>query len=309
MSEIAISARGLTRYFGNRLVVNQVSFALPKGTVTGLIGLNGAGKTTTLRMLMGLLDPTRGHCEVLGVDSRNWTSQHRCRIGYTVEGHYLYSWMKVRESEMFQSKTFDRWNSVLFQQTIARFGISPDQTCGRLSRGQRAGVSLALTLSADPDVLILDDPSLGLDPISRRALNATILDFVADGTRTVLLSTHMLDDVERVADRILLMVNSRILVDASMESFRSRTCVWTIELDRDTIGSNTIPGLVHAFQIGNRWQFTVVDTDQETESALSRLGGSNLQRHDGSFDEGVIAYLSRTRHNGSFLNTQSAGVK
>ena len=308
MTEIAISARGLTRYFGKTPVVNQIDFALPKGTVSGLIGLNGAGKTTTLRMLMGLLSPTRGRCEVLGVESREWTPQHRCRIGYTVEGHFLYSWMKVRESETLQRKTFDRWNGILFQQTIARFGISPDQFCGRLSRGQRAGVSLALTLSAEPDVLILDDPALGLDPISRRALNATILEFVADGTRTVLLSTHMLDDVERVADRILLMIAGRILVDATMESFRSRTCVWTVELDQTTIAPNTIPGLVHAYSIGNRWQFTVVDSDQETESALSRLGGGNLQKHDGSFDESVIAYLSRTRHNGSFLNTQSAGV-
>ncbi len=127
MSEIAIAARGLTRYFGNRPVVNQIDFALPKGTVTGLIGLNGAGKTTTLRMLMGLLSPTRGRCEVLGVDSREWTPEHRCRIGYTVEGHFLYSWMKVHESETLQRKTFDRWNGILFQQTIARFGILSEQ--------------------------------------------------------------------------------------------------------------------------------------------------------------------------------------
>ena len=146
MTEIAISACGLTRYFEKRPVVNQIDFKLPRGTVTGLIGLNGAGKTTTLRMLMGLLSPTRGRCEVLGVDSCEWTPQHRCRIGYTVEGHFLYSWMKVRDSETLQRKTFERWNGILFQQTIARFGISPDQVCGRLSRGQRAGVSLALTL-------------------------------------------------------------------------------------------------------------------------------------------------------------------
>ena len=118
----------------------------------------------------------------------------------------------------------------------------------------------------------------------------------------------MLDDLERVSDRILLMVDGRILVDASIESFLSRTCVWTVELDQTTIAPNTIPGLVHAFPIGNRWQFTVVDSDQETESALSRLGGSNLQRHDGSFDEGIVAYLSRTRHHGSFLSTQNVGV-
>ena len=155
MTDIAISAHGLTRYFGKRPVVNQLDFSIPTGTVTGMVGLNGAGKTTTLRMLMGLLDPTRGRCEVLGVESREWTPSHRCRIGYTVEGHFLYSWMKVLECEALQRKTFDRWNCILFQQTIARFGISPDQVCGRLSRGQRAGVSLALTLSADPDVLIL----------------------------------------------------------------------------------------------------------------------------------------------------------
>ncbi len=218
--DMVIRTRGLTRCFGSRIVVDRLNFAVPRGSVVGLLGLNGAGKTTTIRMLLGLLEPTRGACEVLGCDSRELTPAVRARIGHTVEGHFLYPWMRIHDCERFGRETHSHWNNDLFRQSVARFGIDPAARVAWLSRGQRAGVSIASTLATNPELLILDDPALGLDPVSRRALNETVIEFCSTGDRTVLLSTHLLDDVERIADRVALMVDGHMLVDCSLDEFR-----------------------------------------------------------------------------------------
>ncbi|XZE43398.1 ABC transporter ATP-binding protein [Pirellulaceae bacterium SH467] len=302
---IAISANNLTRYFGKTPTVRQVSFDLPVGTATGLLGLNGAGKSTLIKMLMGLLAPTRGTCSVLGVDSTMLTPSIRARIGYTIEGHFAYGSMSVRESEQLQSDSFPNWNPTLFQNTIDRFGIRPSARVRTLSRGQRAGVSIALTMSSDPELLILDDPALGLDPVSRRALNETILEFMEDGSRTVLLSSHLLDDIERVTDRVLVMVDGRILVNSSVSAFLERVSLWTCDTSEERRQLPCVPGLVHSYQTGRRLTMAVVDVDQESEAAMVRIGGPTLTRSGSSFDENVVAYLSRSRSSQSFLKNNA----
>jgi ABC-2 type transport system ATP-binding protein len=266
-----------------------------------LLGLNGAGKSTLIKMLMGLLAPTRGSCSVLGVDSTMLTPVTRARIGYTIEGHFAYGGMSVRESEQLQSDSFPSWNPTLFQNTIDRFGIRPSARIRTLSRGQRAGVSIALTMSSDPELLILDDPALGLDPVSRRALNETILEFMEEGRRTVLLSSHLLDDIERVTDRVLVMVDGRILVNSTVSAFLERVSIWICDSSDEPRQLPCVPGLIHAYRAGRRLTMAVVDVDQESEAAMLRIGGPSLTRCDSSFDECVIAYLSRSRSSHSFL--------
>lgn len=301
MDATAIEAKGLVRYFGDRPVVNQVSLSIPVGTITGLLGLNGAGKSTLIKMLMGLLAPTRGTSQLLGVDSDQLSAAQRARIGYTIEGHFLYSSISLRDSERIQMESFPTWNSSIFQTTLDRFGIRPDARIRTLSRGQRAGVSIALTLSSQPDLLILDDPAMGLDPVSRRALNESLLSFMDGGDRTILLSSHLLDDIERVTDRVLLMVEGRILVDSSVDEFLSRLSTWTCERSDVRDNLTFIPGLVFARPIGNRLTMFVVDVDPEAEAAMKRIGGNTLTRQETTFDSSVIAYLSRTRSSESLL--------
>ena len=307
--DIAISASGLTRYFGSKPIVRQCSFAIPRGTVTGLLGLNGTGKTTTIRMIMGFLPPTRGSSSILGVDSQSLTAADRMRIGYTVEGHFLYGWMRVEECERFQSGSFAKWDGKQFRETIERFGIQPKARVSHLSRGQRAGVSLALTLCTYPEVLVLDDPALGLDPVSRQALNETILEFVESGDRTVLLSSHLLDDVERIADRIMIMLDGRLMVDTTILGLLSRLSTCTFEMDEDTTQLSAIPGLIHARRIGRRWTISILDKNSETDAALSRLGCETFDCSQTAFNDAVMAYLSRSRGSKSFLfNTSTTST-
>ncbi len=300
-SDLAISTRGLTRYYGTAPVVQHLDFDVPFGSVTGLLGLNGAGKTTTLRMLLGLLEPTRGSSFVLGRDSQRLEQEDRARIGYTTEGHFLYGWMSVRQCEQFQRDSFPRWNASLFAETLDRFAINPSQRTSSLSRGQRAGVSIALALSAEPDLLVLDDPALGLDPVSRRALNETLIDFCDGGRRTVLLSSHMLDDVERIADRVAIMVHGRLLVDTTVEDFRNRVSAWSLEIPPASRAIESIPGLIHTRSFGGRTIVTVADADQETNAAIERASASSAETVEVTFEDAVLAYLSRSRKSNSLL--------
>lgn len=296
----------LNPLFRKKPIVKHCSFAIPRGTVTGLLGLNGTGKTTTIRMLMGFLPPTRGSSAILGIDSQSLTAADRMRIGYTVEGHFLYGWMSVEECERFQSGTFAKWDSQQFRETISRFGIEPNARVSHLSRGQRAGVSLALTLCTYPELLVLDDPALGLDPVSRQALNETILEFVDSGDRTVLLSSHLLDDVERIADRIMVMVDGRLIVDSSIENLLGRLTTVTFECDEDTKHLPAIPGLIHARRVGRRWTISILDMNSEAEATLSQLGWDAIDRSQTAFNDAVMAYLSRSRGNESFLSKTSS---
>ena len=173
--EFVIETRGLTRYYGARCIVNELSLQIPRGCVFGFLGRNGAGKSTTIRMLMGLVQPTRGAATLFGQDCARLTPEIRARVGYLAEGHFVPGWMTASDAERFQSGTYRRWNADLYQTVISHFRLSPATRAKEMSRGQRAGLCLALTLAPEPELLILDDPSLGLDAVARQSLLQAML--------------------------------------------------------------------------------------------------------------------------------------
>ena len=309
MLEPVIRADRLTRYFGNRRVIADLDLSIPTGQVTALLGLNGAGKTTTIRIIMGLLRPTRGRCAVLGEDSTELAPETRQRIGYLVEGHFLYRSMRVQDCARFQQAGYSRWNARLFDDIVAHFGIRSSSRVGQLSRGQRAGVALAMVLAPDPELLVLDDPALGLDPVSRRALNETLIEFAGNGQRSVLLSTHLLDDVERVADRVMVLVDGRLKVDSTMEDFNDRVSGYAVHADViDPKRLAAIPGLIEARRIGDRFQLAVADANERTREAIVQLGSDHVEEADTTFAGSVLAYLAGPRREGSFFgHERSAG--
>lgn len=302
MNQNAIELKRLCRYFGKKSVVDDLNLSVQSGKVTALLGLNGAGKTTTIRILMGLLSPTRGTATTLGSDATTMTTETRKRIGYLVEGHYLYPSMRVKDCQKFQRAGYDKWNGNLFDDIVGHFSIDPTARISTLSRGQRAGVSLAMVLAPDPELLVLDDPALGLDPVSRRALNETLIEFAGGGKRTVLLSTHLLDDVERIADRVAVMVSGRLKVDTSMDDFVSRVSVFSVKNDRPNAISMVadIPGLIEARQIGDRLQMAIADANGAAHESMEKLFG-NSEQIETTLNDAVLAFLTRERGDSSFL--------
>jgi len=173
-------------------------------------------------MLLGLLEPTRGSATVLGADSRVLRSQDRARIGYLAESHRLYDWMKVGQCQRFQSSFYAAWNRELFHAVLDHFGLSETARVRDLSRGQRAGLCLALTLAPEPSLLVLDDPALGLEPVARRSFLESRIYVTRSQGRTVFFSSHLMADVERVADHAAILHEGVLRVACPLETFRSR---------------------------------------------------------------------------------------
>lgn len=287
---IAIRTRGLTRYYGQKAALRGLSINIPRGQVTALIGHNGAGKTTLIRMLLGLLPPTRGRAEILGCDCESLTPDIRSRIGYLAEGHFLWGWMRARDAARMQRETFPRWDQNLFDAMLKYFGVDPRSRVRQISRGQRAGVSLAMTLATGPELLVLDDPSMGLDPVARRSLVEGLLAFARQDDRTILICTHLLDDVERLADRLAIISSGELLVDCGLSDFRDRVEGWTLDAEFGSAQAAQIRGLVDSRQIRERAHLVVANPDEATETALRQISGT-ARRESLSLEDAVLAYL------------------
>jgi ABC-2 type transport system ATP-binding protein len=289
-----IEARGLTRYFGLKCAVDSVSFQVPRGSVFAFIGRNGAGKTTTIRMILGLLEPTRGTSRILGYESMSLPPEARARIGYIAEGHPVYAWMRVGHYAGFQRDFYPHWNQQIFTRVIDYFAISPSTRAGHLSHGQRAGLHLAMTLAIEPEILMLDDPATGLDPSARRSLLEAIIYFTRSRERTIFFSTHLLDDVERVADYVAVLDYSVLRVCCSADTFRERVrrlvARFPAEPPRDL---PAIPGLLRVTRSDNELSLIVANPSRMVECDLEAAGALAVDKQPISLEDALIAHVGR----------------
>jgi ABC-2 type transport system ATP-binding protein len=292
--DTVIETVGLTRYFGGRKAVDQLTMSVPRGSVFAFLGRNGSGKTTTIRMLLGLTEPTRGSSRVLGCDSRALTPEARARTGYMSESHPLYGWMTVRQCGEYQSQFYARWNQRIFDSIAGHFRLNPRARAGHLSRGERAGLSLAITLAPEPELLILDDPALGLDPVARRALLESMLYVTRGGERTIFFSSHLLDDVERVADYIAILDRSVLRACCSVETFRANVRQFVLRYANASLKPDAPPalrGLLHARRAPGELRLTLVSPDRATEEAFAGLGAASIEEVPVSFNDAMTGYL------------------
>ena len=223
MDRPAISVEALTRRFGRRTAVDGLTFEVPAGSVCGFLGRNGSGKTTTIRMLMNLLLPTAGRATLLGLDSRRDHSALMRRVGYVADAPLPYDWMKVRELVWFTARLHPSWNQARVDSLLDRFQLDREQKIRHLSRGTQAQLALALALGGDPELLILDEPATGLDVLVRRDFLEGVIQLMQQDGRTVLFSTHLLHDVERVADRVLVIDQGRLVAEGTLDEIKQRS--------------------------------------------------------------------------------------
>ncbi len=289
--EPVIRTRGLTRYFGAKAAVYELDLEVPRGGVFAFLGRNGSGKTTTIRMLLGLLEPTRGGGVILGHDIRALPPAARARIGYLTEEHQLYRWMSVRECGAFQSRFFPRWNEKAFRGVIGHFGLRAEARVKDLSRGERAGLCLALTLAPEPELLVLDDPALGLDPVARRSLLESMVYLTRRSDRTIFFSSHQLPDVERVADWVAVLDHGMLRAACPIDTFRASVQQVRLSFASAPPPLPRIPGLLQARRLEGELRLTCVHYDGATEQLLRALGPSRLEVAPISLEEAFIAYL------------------
>jgi ABC-2 type transport system ATP-binding protein len=268
----AIVTDRLTKYYGSRCVVNGLNLRVPTGSVYGFLGRNGAGKSTTIKMLLGMVQPNYGRVELLGNDISVLLPELRGRIAYLAEGHALYGWMTIAEATRFMRSFHPgRWNQPLLDQILDHFELPLRAKIRRLSHGQRANVALALAIAPDPDLLVLDDPTLGLDTVARRDFLMSMIHLIARQGRTILFSSHILGDVERVADRIGILVDGVLRVDCPTERFKQSISKVILEFAARPPAFPGCAGLVQAWEVGRRLELVIVDFGPSQRAVIESL--------------------------------------
>ena len=221
VSEPVIEVSELTRRYGARTALSSVSLSMPRGSVYGLVGANGAGKTTLIRHLLGLLRAESGSVRVFGLDPVADPVGVLSRIGYLSEENDLPGWMRVDELIRYSRAFYPAWDDRYADELRQTFALDPRATIKSLSKGQKARAGLLIALAYRPELLVLDEPSSGLDPIVRRDILGAVLRTIADEGRTVLFSSHLLDEVEQVADHVTMINAGRIALSASMDEIKA----------------------------------------------------------------------------------------
>jgi ABC-2 type transport system ATP-binding protein len=216
MTIAAVEARGLGKQYGRRWALTDCTLTIPTGHVVGLVGPNGAGKTTLLNLATGMLEPTTGTVEVLG--GRPAASpQQLARVGYVAQDTPTYSGLSVADHLRFGAHMNPGWDAALAQGRIEQLGLDPAQKAGKLSGGQRAQLALTLAIAKRPELLILDEPIASLDPLARREFLQILMETTAEQELSVVMSSHLVADLERVADYLIVLVGSRVQVAGETE--------------------------------------------------------------------------------------------
>ena len=220
MSESVISVSELTRQFGAKTALDSVSVSMPRGAVYGLVGANGAGKTTLIKHILGLLRAESGTVRVFGLDPVTNPVAVLSRIGYLSEENDIPDWMSVDELIRYSRAFYPAWDDAYADELRQAFALDPAAKIRNLSKGQKARAGLLIALAHRPELLVLDEPSSGLDPIVRRDILGAVIRTIADEGRTVLFSSHLLGEVEQVADHVTMINEGKIVLSAPLDAVR-----------------------------------------------------------------------------------------
>lgn len=274
MSETAVSVHHLSKSFGSQAILQDVSFEVQTGQTFALLGRNGAGKTTTIRTLLGLLPPDKGQIRVAGCNPAQEPLELRRRVGYLAEDQSLYGWMTPVELCRFLEPFYPSWNPVLANQYLDRFELPRQVRIERLSKGQTVKLGLAVALAHEPQVAILDDPALGLDPVSRKEFYRDLVEHLQAEGRTVIYSSHLLAEVEAVADAVAILDRGRIERQGATDALRSEVqrLVVPVEIARRLASPD---GLLDVRRQGDQIEI-VVDGITKIVDDLENLGFSPL---------------------------------
>ena len=280
----ALETTGLSKRYGRNWALQDCTLSLPAGHVAALVGPNGAGKTTLLQLSVGLLEPTVGSVEVFGLSPSAQPGEALPRLGFVAQDTPLYKGFTVAELLTLGRKLNPRWDDALAQARIEKVGIPLARRAGQLSGGQQAQVALVLALAKRPDLLLLDEPLASLDPLARREFLRTLMDAVAESGLTVLLSSHIIGDLERVCDYLIVLSASHVQLAGDMQEIQ-QTHKRLIGPRQDETAIASVHTVIEASH-----------TDRQT-TLLVRVNGPlfdpSWEVQDVSMEDIVLAYLSQ----------------
>ena len=257
----AIDVAGLVKRFGTRAVLDSIDLRVPRGQVIGLLGLNGSGKSTLIKCLLGLLKADEGSATVLGTAAWQLADREKARIGYVPQEATLYPWLTVRQTVAYVSSFYSRWDRAWGEELLRRWDLPLGHRVGPLSVGQKQKLALVLALGHRPELLILDEPVASLDPVARRWFLETVLETAADGAGTVLFSTHITSDLERVASHVALLREGKVMFHDEIDVLKDRVKRLRIEAQADLPADLHLPGTLRQEVRGRQALVTVDGVD------------------------------------------------
>ena len=273
--ENVIECRNITHYYGKRLIYEDLSFAVPRGRILGLLGKNGTGKTTTINILSGFLQPRSGECLILGEKIGQMNPLTRRKISLLIEGHVQYQFMTIEQIERFYSRFYPNWKREAYYELMSRLKVAPHQRINRMSCGQRSQVALGLILAQDADVLVLDDFSLGLDPGYRRLFVDYMREYAKAENKTVFLTSHIIQDMERLIDDCIIMDYGKILVQMPVEELLGKFRRYTTQVEADFKLKDT-EGIYNPSVIRSSMELFSMLPEEEVKARLAAQGVGNL---------------------------------
>jgi ABC-2 type transport system ATP-binding protein len=295
MEQPIVDVTNLSRAYGEKIALDGVSFQAARGQVYGLVGSNGAGKTTLIKHLLGLLRATSGAVRVFGLDPVRDPAGVLGRIGYLSEEHELPEWMRIGELMRYTQAFHPNWDDKYAHELLETFALDPAKRVKELSKGMRAQAGLIAAVAHRPELLILDEPSSGLDAVVRRDILDAIVRAVADDGRTVIFSSHLLDEVERMSDHVTLLNEGRVALSGALDEVRGdyhRSRVHFVDhLDRP-------PALDTALVVeggGRAWSVIHSGSPDLFRHSVMARGGEVVESRDATLEEIFLARAGRSR--------------
>jgi ABC-2 type transport system ATP-binding protein len=288
-TENVIEIHDLSRRFGDKQALCNISLVVPRGVVFGLVGANGAGKTTLIRHVLGLLKAQSGSLRVFGLDPVREPVGVLSRIGYLSEEGDLPGWMRVDELMRYMRAFYPTWDEQYAEDLRRQFALDPAAKVKTLSKGQKARAGLLVALAYRPELLLLDEPSSGLDPIVRRDILGAIVRTIADEGRTVLFSSHLLDEVERVSDCVAMLKGGRILFAGELDRVKESHHRLTLRFEAPRTQPPPLNGVLQWQGGRQEWLAIANGPLDELLVAASSVGAEVIQHQPLSLDDIFLA--------------------
>lgn len=293
MSECVIEVKDLSRQFGNTKALDRISLQVQPGLVYGLVGANGAGKTTLIKHLLGSLRAKSGSVRVFGRDPVKDPVGVLQQIGYLSEQRELPEWMRVDELMRYTSAFHCGWDSRYCDELLKTFQLDVSKKIKNLSKGMRAQAGLIAAVAHCPQLLLLDEPSTGLDAVVRRDILNAIIRAVADDGRTAVFSSHLLDEVELMSDYVFMVNRGQLILEGELDSVKECHQRLTVRFASDELPA--VDGILSAQQQGNAWNLVCNGVSHEVTSRLQSLGGEITSSRNASLQEIFVAHVGRDR--------------
>lgn len=290
-SETPIQVRNLTCCFGRTCALDNVSLDVPRGGVFGLVGENGAGKTTLIKHILGLYRSEAGTVRLLGRDPVADPVAVLGQVGYLSEFLDLPVWMRVGELLRYSQAFYRTWDSDYAEGLRRQLHLDPDARLRELSKGQQAKAGLLVALAFRPELLVLDEPSSGLDPVARRDILETILLSVGEEGRTVFFSSHLLDEVERISNRVAMIHQGRIALCGELSQIRESHSCWRVRFGSPPASPPNWEGLLQAKGAERDWELAWSGSVETMREALKRAGAEIVQERPMTLDEIFLARI------------------